>query len=202
MDMTYKGKEITEEEITIDFIKEIVKSYLPNLYRYKSYGFPYLKAYNNDDNILSPKLILDDFTQYLHRKSRKKKIDDVECCIRERIKEKKYWFRSRDYISFIESIKQKRRDTLNHRIEERIENAPEGHQAYNDQLKDPRWSAFRNFVLVVRKMRCEKCGSKEALQVHHPQYITGRKAWEYTCNEVQVLCRECHKKIHGIKEAS
>ena len=200
--MTYKGKEITKEEITIDVVKEIVKSYLPHLLRSKAWGFPYTKAFNDNDNIFNPKLILDDFIQYLHRKSRKKEIDDIELCIKGRIKENKYQFRSKEYVAFIESIKQKRRDTLNRRIEERIENAPEGHQAYNDQLKDPRWSAFRNFVFVVRKMRCEKCGSKEALQIHHPQYITGRKAWEYTCNEVQVLCRECHKKIHGIKEAS
>ena len=197
--MTYKGKEITEEEITIDVIKEIVKGYLPHLLKQKSYGFLFTKKYGDDRNILDSRLILKDFIKYIHSKQRRNEIGDIESCIKGRIKEKKYSFRSEAYVSFISSVFQKGRETLNHKIEEKIENATEGHQLYKDQLKDPRWDAFKKFVLIVRKRRCEICGSKEGLQVHHPQYIAGRKAWEYTCNEVQVLCRDCHRKVHNIK---
>lgn len=79
--------------------------------------------------------------------------------------------------------------------------AYESHQrtpyaTYKDQLKDPRWKAFREFILKVRGCECEVCESKNYLQVHHTQYHKDAKAWEYTCNDVMVLCRECHKKIH------
>lgn len=70
---------------------------------------------------------------------------------------------------------------------------------YEEQLKDKRWEAFRKFVFVVRGKKCEMCGGTHILQVHHPKYKGGRLAWEYTCNEVQVLCKECHEKVHNIK---
>lgn len=71
---------------------------------------------------------------------------------------------------------------------------------YDEQLKDKRWEAFRKFVFAIRGRKCEHCGATKNLQVHHPKYVFGRKAWEYTCNEVEVVCRECHKKIHNIKD--
>ena len=69
---------------------------------------------------------------------------------------------------------------------------------YNEQLKDPRWKAFRQFVFAVRGCKCEMCGYRENLQIHHPKYIKGRAAWEYTCNDVVVLCDKCHKKVHRL----
>lgn len=72
------------------------------------------------------------------------------------------------------------------------------HYKYSEQLKDKRWYAFREFVFVVRGKRCEKCGGKDCLQVHHLQYKRGRLAWEYTVNDVMVVCGDCHKKIHGL----
>lgn len=68
---------------------------------------------------------------------------------------------------------------------------------YIDQLADDRWKAFREFIFAVRGHKCEKCGATTYLQVHHPKYIPGRKAWEYTCKEVKVLCRTCHAAVHG-----
>lgn len=69
---------------------------------------------------------------------------------------------------------------------------------YAKQLEDARWKAFRTFVFAVRGKKCELCGSTHILQVHHPKYRNGRLAWEYTCNEVQVLCKSCHEKVHNI----
>jgi 5-methylcytosine-specific restriction endonuclease McrA len=69
---------------------------------------------------------------------------------------------------------------------------------YSEKLKDKKWKAFRNFVFVVRGCKCEMCGATQKLQVHHPKYVKGRKAWEYTCNEVVVLCEQCHRKAHGL----
>lgn len=69
---------------------------------------------------------------------------------------------------------------------------------YSEQLTDKKWLAFRKFVFAVRGNKCEKCGRTKYLQVHHPKYKSGRKAWEYTCNEVVVLCKKCHEKVHNI----
>lgn len=70
---------------------------------------------------------------------------------------------------------------------------------YQEQLKDPKWMAFRQFVMVVRGRRCEVCGTEYGLQVHHLRYKENALAWEYTCNDVMVVCGKCHKKIHKIK---
>lgn len=69
---------------------------------------------------------------------------------------------------------------------------------YNEQLKDEKWKAFRSFIFIVRGCKCEMCGATGKLQIHHPDYIKGRKAWEYNCNEVIVLCEGCHRKAHGL----
>ena len=71
---------------------------------------------------------------------------------------------------------------------------------YSKQMSDERWKAFRNFVFTVRGRKCELCGSGKSLQVHHPKYIMGLKAWEYTCNQVIVVCRCCHENIHSIPQ--
>lgn len=67
---------------------------------------------------------------------------------------------------------------------------------YAELLKDPRWFAFRDFIFAVRGCKCEKCGAKHNLQVHHPRYRGCRKPWEYNCKEVVVLCRSCHQHEH------
>lgn len=68
---------------------------------------------------------------------------------------------------------------------------------YEEQLQDNRWKAFRTFIFAVRGKKCERCGAVNNLQIHHPKYIYGRMAWEYTCKEVQVLCEKCHAAVHG-----
>lgn len=70
--------------------------------------------------------------------------------------------------------------------------------SYNNQLQDKRWLAFREYVFAARGRKCERCGSEQHLQIHHPKYISGRAAWEYTCLDVMVLCSVCHMKTHNI----
>ena len=79
---------------------------------------------------------------------------------------------------------------------QRQNNPKDAELKYQDQLNDPRWFAFRQFIFTGRGCKCEICGSDIVLQVHHPHYISGRKAWEYACNEVVVLCKDCHSKMH------
>lgn len=69
---------------------------------------------------------------------------------------------------------------------------------YNIQLQSNEWKAYRKFILAVKGSSCEICGKKSNIQVHHKQYINGRKAWEYLPSEVMVLCASCHKRLHDI----
>lgn len=71
---------------------------------------------------------------------------------------------------------------------------------YAEQLKTPQWKAYREFILVVRGSKCEVCGGNKNINIHHKHYIKGRLAWEYLPNDVMVLCRSCHAKVHNIKE--
>lgn len=70
---------------------------------------------------------------------------------------------------------------------------------YYEQLKTKEWKDFRKLVFASKGKVCEMCGAKTNLQVHHPKYVFGRKAWEYPISEVVVLCRNCHEKVHNIK---
>ena len=208
--MTYKGKEITEEEITLEVVSEIVhKHYIDNEpEEYNKFRFRDF----DKDKVYDYQKVLDVFLRYLHNRQRKLAIDDIETCICQKMKISNINYYTAEYENYKLEEKRARRK----RVEERIaaeslkkavldtleasqEPSPNTPLTYVEQMKDKRWYSFRNFVFVVRGYKCEKCGSVEHLQVHHFQYVSGRKAWEYNCNEVQVLCKKCHKELHGIK---
>lgn len=69
---------------------------------------------------------------------------------------------------------------------------------YKYQLLTPEWKRKREHILSSRGWKCERCGSKEKLHVHHSFYIKGRMAWEYDDHQLNVLCLKCHRSIHGI----
>ena len=67
---------------------------------------------------------------------------------------------------------------------------------YQDQLKDPRWHALREAAIKAAGGRCQDCGATKWLQGHHRKYIDDRMAWEYSVEEIKVLCRTCHHGYH------
>lgn len=71
---------------------------------------------------------------------------------------------------------------------------------YSEQLDTPQWKAFREFIFVVRGHKCEVCGKPTKLQIHHLHYVANRFAWEYLPNDVIVVCNDCHRNIHKIKD--
>ena len=71
---------------------------------------------------------------------------------------------------------------------------------YNEQLKTRRWFIFREKVFKHNGRVCKMCGSKTYLQVHHLKYKAKHYAWEYDLDEVVVICRKCHEKVHGINK--
>lgn len=67
---------------------------------------------------------------------------------------------------------------------------------YNRLLEDKRWKEFRLKVMSERGNKGECCGGTHILQIHHTFYISGKMPWEYDVNDMRVLCRMCHQKVH------
>lgn len=68
------------------------------------------------------------------------------------------------------------------------------------QYKHPNWQKRRLERLEYSGWECESCGTKdETLHVHHKQYFRGRKVWEYSDEELVVLCEGCHEEEHGVQ---
>lgn len=62
------------------------------------------------------------------------------------------------------------------------------------------WQEFRDNVIESDGNRCTVCGrhgSEVVLQVHHKQYIRGRKPWEYGTKDCVTMCKGCHAAEHG-----
>ena len=70
---------------------------------------------------------------------------------------------------------------------------------YKEQLNDERWIKLKDKRLEIDGFRCVQCGERINLNVHHINYIKGKKAWEYKINDLITLCRYCHETYH-IKE--
>ena len=69
---------------------------------------------------------------------------------------------------------------------------------YKHLLKDKRWKEFRLKVMSERGSKCECCGGTDILQIHHTFYVSGKMPWEYNIDDVRVLCKKCHQRIHNI----
>lgn len=68
---------------------------------------------------------------------------------------------------------------------------------YADQLQTPQWLVFRQEVLGVRGSECEDCHNGEGpFNIHHCHYDFEKMAWEYSYEDVRVLCRSCHERLH------
>ena len=69
---------------------------------------------------------------------------------------------------------------------------------YAEFLQTDYWKKVRETMLDRADYRCHKCKAQEHLQVHHISY-------EHRGDEMRhlellvVLCRECHKDVHGLR---
>jgi 5-methylcytosine-specific restriction endonuclease McrA len=98
---------------------------------------------------------------------------------KERTKEERE--RKRDLDEFKEKMRRRKRESF----------------PYAEQLKDKRWLDFRKKVFRKRGRKCEVCGCKSHLQVHHVKYRWPKLAWEYDIKDMRVLCPRCHAEAHG-----
>jgi len=60
---------------------------------------------------------------------------------------------------------------------------------YATYLQSHVWRAKRNRRLMLAGYRCENCGSKHALEVHHRTYERLGREWD---QDLAVLCKSCH----------
>lgn len=71
---------------------------------------------------------------------------------------------------------------------------------YTTQLRHPKWQKKRLEILNRDSFTCKVCLDTETnLQIHHKEYISGRKAWEYDDDNFTTLCEHCHKNIEAFK---
>ncbi len=69
---------------------------------------------------------------------------------------------------------------------------------YEDFLHTRYWNLVSLQVKHDAGCRCEKCGGRHGLVVHHPDY-----KWlgfdMYHTDSLQCLCRDCHERLHGLR---
>jgi hypothetical protein len=68
---------------------------------------------------------------------------------------------------------------------------------YSEYLRTRHWQDVRKRALVWAKWKCQACGKKKPLEVHHNTYAY----WNEQREDVIALCRECHVKLFGDKKA-
>lgn len=62
---------------------------------------------------------------------------------------------------------------------------------YERYMKSPEWYEKRQLLLVMADCRCERCGYRQDLEVHH---LTYERLGNELPDDLQVLCVECHEE--------
>lgn len=66
---------------------------------------------------------------------------------------------------------------------------------YKEYLQSDKWRTFKNKLKRLRGNRCEVCQApNKILDGHHLTYI---RLYNERLDDVQLLCRECHEKVHN-----
>ena len=69
-------------------------------------------------------------------------------------------------------------------------------ERYEDFLKSDYWKYVRGKKLKDAHNKCQICGSKKSLNVHHNSYANHGQEYKHL-EDLVVLCSECHKKFHN-----
>lgn len=65
---------------------------------------------------------------------------------------------------------------------------------YKKYIRSNEWLSVRIDILINRN-KCERCGSKHKLQVHHLSYI---RLGNEEPSDLEVLCCKCHMNEHNL----
>jgi 5-methylcytosine-specific restriction endonuclease McrA len=66
---------------------------------------------------------------------------------------------------------------------------------YLEHLAGEEWQVIKGDVMVRANYRCEQCGKPWGLEVHHKTY---ERLGKESLDDLTCLCRDCHRKLHGI----
>lgn len=66
---------------------------------------------------------------------------------------------------------------------------------YTEYLTTKHWLVFRAEAIDNAGRKCCLCSECRCLEVHHNNY---RCLWREKFNDVAVLCRRCHEKVHDV----
>ena len=66
---------------------------------------------------------------------------------------------------------------------------------YRSYLKSSEWAKIKIYLFESRGKKCERCGSKKRIQVHHKTY---ERIFNEDPSDLELLCELCHEKEHGI----
>jgi 5-methylcytosine-specific restriction endonuclease McrA len=79
------------------------------------------------------------------------------------------------------------------RVKAEANRKPKRIDAYQAYLRSKAWAAKRNQAIDAAGHKCQTCGSREALQVHHMTY---KRLKNEPLSDLRVLCVDCHKNAH------
>lgn len=65
---------------------------------------------------------------------------------------------------------------------------------FGTYLRSANWAATRKAALKRDGYRCQDCGARRALQVHHRSYA---RLGKEQAGDLVTLCRYCHERRHG-----
>lgn len=63
---------------------------------------------------------------------------------------------------------------------------------YNQYLRSKDWKRKRNDIIRLIK-KCEVCGSKKSLEVHHLHY---KNIFNELYSDLKLMCKRCHHYEH------
>jgi 5-methylcytosine-specific restriction endonuclease McrA len=81
------------------------------------------------------------------------------------------------------------------RLERRVKEL--GYLSYRHYLRSEHWSRVRIRQIKEKGYICELCKSRNKLALHHKTY---ERLGAELVEDLQWLCRGCHRKVHNIKK--
>ena len=68
--------------------------------------------------------------------------------------------------------------------------------AYRKYLKSKPWYALRRIALKRDNHRCVRCGYIGNLQVHHTDYSGIYENFNFSIDQLESICYDCHRDVH------
>jgi len=66
---------------------------------------------------------------------------------------------------------------------------------YHKYLRSEEWAKIKTDLIILNDGKCEECGSRKNLQVHH---LTYKNLFHEEPGDLVLLCGKCHMAVHGI----